>query len=62
MISPVLPPLPCEFCNGMGEIRSFKGVSRFLLSLEECPICHGTGLAPATEPLGRESTEEDAAD
>lgn len=38
------PQLLCEFCNGTGEISSFKGVSRFLLSREECPFCAGTGL------------------
>lgn len=41
------PPPPqtlCEFCNGTGEISSFKGVSRFLLSRQECPFCCGTGF------------------
>ena len=34
----------CEFCNGSGQISYFKGVSRFLLSEEECPQCGGLGF------------------
>jgi len=34
----------CEFCSGSGQVSFFKGVSRFLLSVEECPHCGGTGL------------------
>jgi DnaJ-class molecular chaperone len=37
-------PQPCPFCHGAGQISSFKGVSRFLLTTEECPACGGTGL------------------
>ena len=33
----------CEICNGSGQLSSFKGVSRFLLSWEECPQCSGLG-------------------
>jgi DnaJ-class molecular chaperone len=33
----------CEVCGGMGQISFFKGVSRFLLSSEECETCAGTG-------------------
>lgn len=33
----------CEICNGSGQLSSFKGVSRFLLSWEECPRCAGLG-------------------
>ena len=34
---------PCEICGGSGQISYFKGVSRFLLSWEECPGCDGLG-------------------
>jgi len=34
----------CEFCNGTGQISYFKGVSRFLLSSEDCPECAGIGF------------------
>ncbi len=34
----------CILCNGSGQISYFKGVSRFLLSEEECPECGGTGF------------------
>ncbi|KGO33563.1 hypothetical protein JT06_13805 [Desulfobulbus sp. Tol-SR] len=37
-------PKPCPICNGCGQISSFKGVSRFPLTTEECPACGGTGL------------------
>jgi DnaJ-class molecular chaperone len=33
----------CPVCGGTGQINYFKGVSRFLLSSEECPECAGTG-------------------
>jgi DnaJ-class molecular chaperone len=33
----------CESCGGSGQISYFKGVSRFLLSSEECPECSGLG-------------------
>jgi len=34
----------CEFCSGSGQVSFFKGVSRFLMSVEECPHCGGTGM------------------
>jgi DnaJ-class molecular chaperone len=34
----------CDVCGGIGQISFFKGVSRFLLSTEECSECAGTGL------------------
>jgi DnaJ-class molecular chaperone len=49
------PQPPCTFCHGSGEICSFKGVSRFLLTSEECPHCSGTGLEP---PPTEEAQEE----
>ncbi|MBB5347473.1 hypothetical protein JWG42_05735 [Desulfoprunum benzoelyticum] len=44
MNEPTPAPPPCPLCNGCGQISSFKGVSRFLLTTEECPACGGTGL------------------
>lgn len=35
----------CNMCNGTGQISYFKGVSRFLLSEEECPECQGLGFS-----------------
>jgi len=35
----------CSTCGGTGQIGFFQGVSRFLLSWEECPQCCGTGFA-----------------
>jgi len=39
----------CPICEGSGQLSSFKGVSRFLLSWEECPECGGLGLVPDTK-------------
>lgn len=33
----------CDVCGGAGQISFFQGVSRFLLSTEECSECAGTG-------------------
>jgi ssDNA-binding Zn-finger/Zn-ribbon topoisomerase 1 len=35
---------PCPACGGSGQVSYFKGVSRFLLSCEECPECAGLGF------------------
>ncbi|WP_417914343.1 hypothetical protein [Candidatus Electronema sp. JM] len=49
------PPAPCPACGGSGQLSSFKGESRFLLSVEECLLCCGTGFAPeepqAAQPI-----------
>lgn len=34
----------CPVCGGSGQIGFFQGESRFLLSMEECPECNGTGI------------------
>jgi DnaJ-class molecular chaperone len=34
----------CDICGGSGQISFFKGVSRFLLTTEECAECAGTGF------------------
>ena len=34
----------CDICGGTGQLSYFKGVSRFLLSHDECPDCAGTGF------------------
>jgi len=47
----------CEVCGGTGQISYFKGVSRFLLSTDECEACAGTGcILDAAE----QKTEEGA--
>lgn len=47
----------CPICEGSGQLSSFKGVSRFLLSWEECPECGGLGLVQGTR-TGAEKTAE----
>ncbi len=39
-----LPGKTCEICEGSGQICSFKGVSRFVLTWEDCPVCGGIGF------------------
>ncbi|MEN8189774.1 MAG: HU family DNA-binding protein [Thermodesulfobacteriota bacterium] len=51
---------PCAFCNGSGQISYFKGVSRFLLSEEECPECGGTGIAPVAQAVMTHAVAVDA--
>lgn len=46
---------PCPGCGGSGQISYFKGVSRFLLTCEECPECAGLGFRLAPDPAEGES-------
>ena len=39
----------CDICGGSGQVSFFKGVSRFLLSVEECDLCNGTGYTIVEE-------------
>jgi ssDNA-binding Zn-finger/Zn-ribbon topoisomerase 1 len=39
----------CKGCGGTGQISFFKGVSRFLISCEECPECSGLGYTSKSE-------------
>jgi DnaJ-class molecular chaperone len=34
----------CPGCGGSGQVSFFQGESRFLLTMEECPECFGTGM------------------
>ena len=48
----------CDICGGSGQISFFQGVSRFLLTVDECPHCEGTGLQLEQDsPLAQESNE-----
>lgn len=44
-----LKKIPCNFCDGTGVINYFKGVSRFLLTSEDCPECGGMGFIVSEE-------------
>jgi len=47
----------CQVCGGTGQVSYFKGVSRFLLSSQECEECAGIGyILDSVE----EKTEETA--
>ncbi len=39
----------CQSCNGTGQISFFQGVSRFLITNEECPECGGLGFIISEE-------------
>lgn len=45
----------CPSCDGSGQISYFKGVSRFLLSVEECPECGGLGFVIEPDSAGQGS-------
>lgn len=49
----------CEFCDGTGQISSFKGVSRFLLSTEECPQCAGLGFLIKEEDPSQDPPDQE---
>lgn len=50
----------CQICNGSGQLSSFKGVSRFLLSWEECPECGGLGyIIPPDASSGTQARTQD---
>lgn len=34
----------CDICGGSGQVGSFLGESRFVITWEECPECIGTGF------------------
>ncbi|MCI5219455.1 MAG: hypothetical protein D3914_09760 [Candidatus Electrothrix sp. LOE2] len=42
-------PPPCPACGGSGQLNFFQGESRFLLSVEECPVCCGFGYVQEDE-------------
>lgn len=48
----------CPLCNGSGQFSTFKGVSRFLLTWEECPQCAGLGYLPEPAQKGQEKQGE----
>ena len=39
-----IPTRTCDICEGSGQVCSFRGVSRFVLTWEDCPICGGLGF------------------
>ena len=41
-----IPTTTCDICEGSGQVCSFKGASRFVLTWEDCPICGGLGVIP----------------
>ncbi len=55
----VLTKKTCQTCGGAGQVSSFQGVSRFLLSWEECPECCGLGFIVGGDDDGAEAVEED---
>lgn len=52
----------CESCHGSGQVSCFKGVSRFLLSTEECPECGGLGFIPPAGAAAKKSSKRKVKD
>ena len=50
----------CQTCGGSGQVSSFQGVSRFLLSWEECPECCGLGYIVGKDGGGEVEEAKDA--
>lgn len=48
----------CGTCGGSGQIGFFQGVSRFLLTWEECPQCNGTGYIAREVEADEEAPEQ----
>lgn len=48
----------CQSCGGTGQIRFFQGVSRFLLTEEECPECAGLGYVVADNEKDPQELED----
>ena len=49
----------CDVCGGSGMVSYFKGVSRFLLSNDECPACCGLGYELTVEKNDKGSKRND---
>jgi len=47
----------CDICGGSGQIGQFLGVSRFVITWEECPECCGTGVCQDPEEKAPQDTE-----
>ncbi|MDH4318889.1 MAG: hypothetical protein OEV64_10900 [Desulfobulbaceae bacterium] len=52
----------CEACFGTGLLTCFKGVSRFFLSVDECPVCAGLGYELEEDEETPQSTVPDERD
>ena len=53
---------PCPSCGGTGQLSTFKGVSRFLLTVEECPECNGLGYLLPSEDTGNPTSPDTPSD
>jgi DnaJ-class molecular chaperone len=40
----------CDICGSSGQLGGFRGVSRFMITWEECPECLGTGETDTSPP------------
>ncbi|MFN2355174.1 MAG: hypothetical protein ABR512_11695 [Desulfopila sp.] len=49
----------CDICGGSGQLGGFRGVSRFMITWEECPECCGTGEVESTPPATPSQSSDD---
>ena len=45
----------CKTCGGTGQLGYFQGVSRFIITWEECADCLGSGIDAVTGPEREEN-------
>ena len=50
----------CGMCAGSGQLTHFQGVSRFLLSWEECPECGGFGFVIIDEERNEQNSKQES--
>jgi DnaJ-class molecular chaperone len=46
----------CEVCEGSGQICEFRGVSRFVLTWDNCPVCGGLGFIVSDKDDGEKDS------
>ncbi len=49
----------CEICEGSGQVSFFGGVSRFVITWEDCPQCCGAGFVELPEEGEVDETEKE---
>ncbi len=49
----------CDTCGGSGQTGHFQGVSRFVITWEDCTECLGTGFIDTAETTDETSKSND---
>ena len=51
----------CDVCEGSGQICEFRGVSRFVLSWDDCPLCGGMGFIMSDKDDADKASDQEEA-